>query len=149
MAPSASDSKPRGRPFAPGQSGNPSGRPRGARNKATIAAEALLEGEAETLTRKLIDKANEGDPSLLRFCVDRICPPQRGRVVAFEMPQIASAQDAAKAAAAVVAACAAGDISTGEARDFIGLIESYIRLLEAGELELRIAALEAAVGAPA
>tara|TARA_B100000676_G_scaffold312672_1_gene388129 strand:+ start:3148 stop:3261 length:114 start_codon:yes stop_codon:yes gene_type:complete len=30
--------------YKPGQSGNPTGRPKGARNKATVAAEALLEG---------------------------------------------------------------------------------------------------------
>jgi hypothetical protein len=39
--------KARGRPFEPGQSGNPSGRPKGARNKATVAIEALLENEAK------------------------------------------------------------------------------------------------------
>jgi hypothetical protein len=33
--------------FKKGQSGNPSGKPKGARNKATLAAEALLDGEAE------------------------------------------------------------------------------------------------------
>jgi Family of unknown function (DUF5681) len=33
--------------FRKGQSGNPSGRPRGARNKTTLAVEALLDGEAE------------------------------------------------------------------------------------------------------
>jgi hypothetical protein len=36
--------------FLKGQSGNPSGRPRGARNKTTLAVEALLDGEAEALT---------------------------------------------------------------------------------------------------
>ena len=36
--------------FAEGTSGNPSGRPAGSRNKATLLMEALLEGEAEQLT---------------------------------------------------------------------------------------------------
>src|SRR5262245_47204912 len=49
--------KGRGRPFEPGQRGNPSGRPKGARNKTTIAVEALLDNEAEALTRKLIELA--------------------------------------------------------------------------------------------
>ena len=31
--------------FKPGKSGNPSGRPHGSRNKATLALEALLDGE--------------------------------------------------------------------------------------------------------
>jgi hypothetical protein len=38
---------PRGRPFGPGRSGNPKDRRPGCRNRATITAAALLEGEAE------------------------------------------------------------------------------------------------------
>src|SRR4051794_36945675 len=44
-------SKPRGRPFERGKSANPSGRPKGSRNKTTMAVEALLDGEADTITR--------------------------------------------------------------------------------------------------
>jgi Family of unknown function (DUF5681) len=44
-----------------GQSGNPAGPPKGTRHKATIAAEALLDGEVEALTRTAIERALEGD----------------------------------------------------------------------------------------
>jgi hypothetical protein len=64
--------------FKPGQSGNPSGRPKGARNKSTVAAEALLDGESESLTRRCIDLAMEGDPTALRLCLTRILPVKRG-----------------------------------------------------------------------
>ena len=138
--------RPRGRPFAPGTSGNPNGRPRGARNKATLAAEALLEGEAEALTRKLVDKAKEGDISALRFCLDRICPPRRDRVVTIEMPEIGSLEDAGKAASTIFAACAAGEISTGEAADLLALLTTVLRLLEGGEIEARLKAVEDAAG---
>ena len=138
--------KPRGRPFAPGTSGNPNGRPRGARNKATLAAEALLEGEAEALTRKLVDKAKEGDIGALRFCLDRICAPRRDRVVTIEMPEIGSLQDAGKAATTIFAACAAGEISTGEAADLLALLTTLLRLLEGGEIEARLKAVEDAAG---
>jgi Family of unknown function (DUF5681) len=41
--------KQRGRPFEPGQSGNPNGRPKGARNRVTRAIEALIDGQGEAL----------------------------------------------------------------------------------------------------
>jgi Family of unknown function (DUF5681) len=55
-----------GRPFEPGQSGNPAGRPKGSRNKATLAVEALLDGEAEEITRKAIELAKKGDLAAIR-----------------------------------------------------------------------------------
>ena len=58
--------------FEPGQSGNPSGRPRGSRNATTLALEALLDGQAEALTQKAIDLALTGDMAALRLCLDRI-----------------------------------------------------------------------------
>src|SRR5215218_4900464 len=45
--------KTRGRPFRPG---NP-GRPKGARNKTTLAVDALLDGEAEAITRTAVEMA--------------------------------------------------------------------------------------------
>jgi hypothetical protein len=49
--------KQRGRPFEKGRSGNPAGRPRECRNKSTLAAQLLLQGEAEALTRKAVELA--------------------------------------------------------------------------------------------
>ena len=70
--------KQRGRPFRPGVSPNPAGRPKGARNKTTMAVEALLEGEAQALTRKALELALAGDTTALRLCLERIAPRQRG-----------------------------------------------------------------------
>ena len=80
--------KQRGRPFAPGMSGNPAGRPKGARNRATVAAEALLEGEAEALTRKAVELALAGDVTALRLCLERVVPPRKDRAVAFDLPAV-------------------------------------------------------------
>jgi hypothetical protein len=69
--------RPRGRPFAKGQSGNPAGRRRGCRNKATRAAEAYLDGEAETLARKAVELALAGNALALRLCLERTIAPRR------------------------------------------------------------------------
>jgi hypothetical protein len=83
-------------PFEPGKSGNPAGKLKGTRNKTTLAVEALLDGEAETITRKAIELAKDGDLTALRLCLDRIAPPRKDRPVLFELPPVSSAADAAQ-----------------------------------------------------
>ena len=92
----------RGRPFEPGVSGNPNGRPRGSRNKTTLALESLLDGQATALTQKAIDLALAGDMAALRLCLDRILPPRKDRPVTFTLPPISSARDAAQTVSAVL-----------------------------------------------
>jgi hypothetical protein len=54
----------RGR-WQPGVPGNPRGRPAGSRHRTSLAVEALLEGEAEGLTRKAVEMALGGDTTAL------------------------------------------------------------------------------------
>ena len=132
----------RGRPFERGKSGNPKGRPKGARNRATILAENLLNGEVESIVRKAIDKALEGDTAALRLCLERLLPPQRERKVEFSLPKIETAADAARALSSVIAECAAGNLSPGEASEIANLISSHTKLLETADLEKKLAAFE-------
>ena len=80
----------RGR-FAKGRSGDHSGRRIGSRNKATLAAAALLAGESEALTRRAVELALFGDPTAIRLCLERILRPCRERTVKFALPPIQSA----------------------------------------------------------
>jgi hypothetical protein len=70
--------KQRGRPFVKGRSGNPAGKPRGLRNRSTVAAELLLEGEANALTRKVIELGLAGDTKALRLCLERLGAAEKG-----------------------------------------------------------------------
>jgi hypothetical protein len=118
------------------------GRPKGARNKATQAVLALLEGEAQALTRKAIEMALAGDGVALRLCLDRIAPPRKDSPVQFAMPRMTTAQDAAQAAGAVLEAVADGELTPAEGAQVMGLVDSFRRTLEVSELEARVAALE-------
>lgn len=129
----------RGGRFKPG---NP-GRPKGARHKTTLAIEALLDGEAEALTRKAIELAKAGDLVALRLCLDRICPPRKERPVSFALPELSTAADAKLAASALVKAVADGELTPGEASELGRLLDAFTRVLDAAEFEERISRLEA------
>jgi len=132
----------RGRPFLPGQSGNPSGKPKGSRNKATLALEELLDGEAEALTRKAVELALGGDMAALRLCLDRILPPRKDRPVSFEMPVIKDAEDAKAASAALLAAVSVGSLTPSEAAEVGKLIDGYVKAIEVTEVLARLEKLE-------
>ena len=130
----------RGRPFEKGRSGNPGGRRRGSRNKATLAAAALLAGESEALTRKAVEMALAGDPTAMRLCMERVLPPCRERTVKFSLPPIEaartgetcgpSAHDVSLAMNAVTAALARGEITPGEAERIAGVVDTFVRAIE-------------------
>ena len=120
----------RGRPFEKGWSGNPGGRRPGSRNKATLAAAALLAGESEALTRAAVKLALAGDPIAMRFCIERILPLCRERAVKFTLPPIESTKDISAAMQAVTAALARGDVTPGEAATIAGVVETFARAIE-------------------
>jgi len=130
-----------GRPFQKGQSGNPDGRPAGSRNAATQLAEALLDGEAAALTRKLVELALEGDRAALKLAFERIVP-RRARTRPFPLPAINSAADLMPAMAAIARAAAEGVITPFDAAEMARLVETMSRAAEIGDFDRRLAALE-------
>ena len=107
-----------------------------------MAAEALLDGEAKALSRKAVEMALAGDPMALRLCLERILPARKDRPVAFDMPQLETAQDAAKAIAAILEGVARGELTPAEGTALAALVGNFVSTFEAVDLERRIAALE-------
>ena len=135
----AGDTAPRrGRPFGPG---NP-GRPKGARNKSTVAIEALLEGQAAKIGQKCVEMALKGDSTAMRLVMERVAPTRRGRPVRFALPPLENAADLPKALGAVLAAVASGAVTPDEGLSLAQIIETRRRALETMEIEQRVAALE-------
>jgi hypothetical protein len=125
--------------FQKGQSGNPSGRPRGSRNRATILFQNVLEDDAEAIARKAVDMAKAGDIAAIRICMDRLAPARRNDAIVFELPPIERATDTVVAAATIVTAVAAGDLAPSEAADLAKVIDIYLRALATGSFEERLA----------
>lgn len=143
--PENTEKKQRGR-FKKGQSGNPAGKPKGARNRATMAAETLLEGEAENLTRKAIEKALEGDTVALKLCLDRILPRKKEAPIFFKLPKFQTASDLPKITEALLKAVSVGEILPHQAQSLAETLEIHRRTLETQEMEQRIIALEKEAG---
>ena len=85
-----------------------SGKPKVSRNKATIAIESLLQGQAEALTQTAVTKALEGDSIALRPCMDRIAPAPTDQPGSFSLPKMKNALDASEAAGSVLSAVSEG-----------------------------------------
>jgi hypothetical protein len=128
--------------FQKGESGNPKGRPKGSRNRATLAVEELLEGEAEALTRKAVEMALSGDTTALRLCLERLAPPARERPLFVDLPSIEGPQDLPKALAALLALIGQGEITTSEAERVARIFGTYAQAVETENFELRLQALE-------
>lgn len=141
----AEDAQPEGRradgTFAPGNKHG--GRTQGSRNRVTVAIEALLEGQHAELTKAVIDKALEGDMTAARICLDRLAPARKDAPIAFDLPPIKTAADTVTASSALLAAVAAGEVTPDEAGRVMALLTSHRTLVETGDHEARIAALEA------
>ena len=130
--------------FEPGKSGNPAGRPKGARHRATVAAETLLDGEADALTRKAIELAKTGDTTALRLCIERILPARKDRPVSITLPPINTPADAVTVLAAITSAVSDGEMTPMEASELSKVVDSYTRAVETRDIVERLDRLEAA-----
>jgi len=139
--PETTGQKQKGR-FKPGRSGNPAGRPKGARHKSTMAALSLLEGEAQKLTRKAIEEAMGGNMVALKLCLERLVPVAKERPVDIAFPEISDASDLAKLTATLLSAVGNGSIDTSQAASLAKIIEIHRSTLELTEIDKRIKKLE-------
>jgi hypothetical protein len=137
--------KQRGTPFQKGQSGNPSGKPPGTRNKTTMLAEKLMHDDASEIVKVVLDAAKRGNINAARLILERIAPIRKGRPVYLDLPPMQTAGDIAEAMAALTDAMASGDVTPDEAVTVASVFETRRKALETEELSLRLEALEEAV----
>jgi hypothetical protein len=126
-------------PFQPGQSGNPTGRPRGSRNKRTVIVEKLLDDSAGALTTAAITRATDGDPAALRACMDRIVPRLRHRPLDFDLPPLVALADTPVAINAIAQGLAQGELDREEAVALMRAVRDFTLALAAVECDKRAA----------
>ena len=128
--------------FRKGKSGNPRGRQRGSKNAITLAAQTLLDGQAEALTQKCVALALEGDVAALRLALERILPPRRDRPVMLALPAMKKTSDAVSAMGRLLASVSDGSITPIEGQAVASLVGLFQNVLAAETFEARLLELE-------
>ena len=129
--------------FRPGRSGNPAGRPCGARRALADHLDTLAAAQAEALLETLCERAKAGDMEAMKLVLAHVWPIRRGRPVQLDLPAVDGPKGAVAASEAVLAAVVAGEVTPEEAGAVSRLIEAHVRAIEVHELDARLMALEA------
>ncbi len=132
--------------FRKGQPGGP-GRPRGSRNAVNLILDQLAIDGAETMVKKMVEAAGEGDRVAARLVLNRIWSAPKGRSVGIELPPISKPADLLEAHAKVTAAIAAETITPQDGAALAAVLETHRRAFELCAQEGRVEALEAEVRA--
>ena len=128
--------------FRKGRSGNPFGRPRGVRNRATLLAESLFEDEIEGICRKAIEEAKQGNIQAIKLVLDRILPPKKEASIFIDLPVMKAASDILEAVHRVTIAVCQGEITPSEGEMLTRIIDIQAKAIEVTEFEQRLKNLE-------
>ena len=131
----------RGKPFqADNKYGR--GRPPGSRNKDVSGWQEVLESHGETLIKKCLFMAMQGNITPLRLCFEQLFPARRQRVLQFKLPALKTMTDLASASETVVRGVTGGRLTPSEGQAFTVMLDGRRRMIETEELEKRLRALE-------
>lgn len=128
--------------FTKGRSGNPRGKVKGTKNKATVVAEMLLHGELENICRRLIQEAITGNMQAIKMVLDRVLPAKRDTPIVIDLPKLENSSDALQAIASITTAVSEGKLTVSEGESLSRMIDVYVKAIEIHDCELRISKVE-------
>lgn len=128
--------------FKKGESGNPKGKIKGTKNRITLTAEQLLEGELDNICRRLIEEALKGNMQAIKLILDRIMPPRKDRSLEIKIPKLNSPDDALNAISVIANAVACGGISPSEGESISRILDMYVKTVNTCDFNKRIKVLE-------
>lgn len=130
--------------FKTGQSGNPSGRPKGIVDKRT-QLRSLIQPHAEDLVNKLVERAKLGDSWAMKLCIDRLIPPmKRDDAIFFDLPEgeLSSPENMLKIVEEMTHAVASGQLSVTEAERFSDFLNHQRKIIKDAEWKQKWGGLE-------
>ena len=132
--------------FLAGQSGNPGGRPAGAKNRLPLKAVVRdqLAAASGAIIAKVIEDALAGNAQAQRLCFERILPAPRERTVKFKLGAVANLKDISAESQRIMQLAAAGKLKPDEAEKLLRSLSAHRQNIESSDLETRLDELESA-----
>lgn len=128
--------------FQKGQSGNPKGKIKGTKNKATRFIDSLMQSELNNISQKLIELAVAGNLQAIKLVLDRVMPAKTSRSIEIEIPKIENTTDALQAISTVIHAVGQGELTPNEGEAITKIIQSFTQTLQSYEFDQRLSTLE-------
>lgn len=127
--------------YIKGQSGNPAGRPKGIKNKATLLR-ASLEDDLPDLLAVVKKQALEGDIQAIKLILDRVMPPLKATAPVIELLELSKATTLSEKAEAIIDAVGCGELAPDIASQLISAVATLAKVIEIDQLQQRLEALE-------
>ena len=127
--------------FQPGQSGNPQGKPKGAKSKYTLMREALAD-DLPQLLEATKAAALAGDMTAMRLLLERTLPPHKASSAPVSLPELDQANTLTDYARAILSATSRAELPPDVAAQLLAALGNVAKLAEIDEIERRLTELE-------
>ena len=128
--------------WQPGQSGNPSGRPPGARSKLGESFLKALANDFEANGLDTITKVRIEKPDAYLRTIAAVLPAAKSRAIILDLPELKTAADGMEALNNIFGSLSRGEITIDEAQGLASLVETHRKTVETVNHEERLRKLE-------
>lgn len=112
------------------------GRPKGSKNRVTIAAENLFEEESGAIARQAVNMALKGHPQMIKMIMERVVPIKKSSPVKLKgMPKVDNVKSAGAAAEFILQSIANGDVSPLDGEILSRVLDKRLHSLQITEIE--------------